>query len=197
MKKNIALILMLALIFSLISCGGEPTPPNPTVYDELNGLLNKEYKRASMTVTETAPGIGVISGTYEIEGTDEITVTYTFELFSVIDPTAPIPDKIKQEYSGSMVVKDGKITAQNGEPCNVTVETIGAKNLVFNGEYFENVSVGGGLFSARVKNPGGFMGISGATDMTVSVVYDDVSHSISISYVTQNGNKIEISYSLS
>lgn len=194
MKKSILFILIFTLIFSLIGCG-EPDP-EPTVFDTITSMLAlDDYFYASMTVTENT-SLGKLNSSYELSGREKTDVSFTFEAFVPFDPNSPPPTELKVTYRGSMVIRDGEIVNQSGDVLNVSVEEIRAGNLSFKAEYFTDVNEIDGLVSATVINPEGFMGVSGATGMTVQVSYNTRISSITIAYTTKNGNTVSIIYNL-
>lgn len=195
MKKKIILLLVISLLLSLVSCGDEPEK-EPTVFERLNSMMSQSYTYATLTVREESQ-LGRISGTYEMTASKEdVTVVYEFELFATFDPESEPSDTQKTTHSGYMKVRDGKIVEQNGDRCNVSIGEIYGGNLKFYEEYFENVSEGELSLSASVVNPYGFMGVNGATNMSVQVSFGDRINSIFIDYVADSGSKISIEYTL-
>ena len=180
-KRLLAALLCVVLalsVFALVACVKEPddpTPPDPpqpqkTVYDTLNELAAKPHDNGTLTVTTTV-GDDVLTSTYTLSTTaNGVKVEYQIQTLSTITVDEPTTERIVTT-SGSYVVKDGKVVQQNGQNCDIALETVSAQGIKFDKAYFAEVKESDGKFAAKVTDVKGFIGEVSATDMTVEVTY--------------------------
>ena len=180
-KRLLAALLCVVLalsVFALVACVKEPddpTPPDPpqpqkTVYDTLNELAAKPHDNGTLTVTTTV-GDDVLTSTYTLSTTaNGVKVEYQIQTLSTITVDEPTTERIVTT-SGSYVVKDGKVVQQNGQNCDIALETLSAQGIKFDKAYFAEVKESDGKFAAKVTDVKGFIGEVSATDMTVEVTY--------------------------
>lgn len=199
-KKLIAIIGMCAaFVLGLAACGGNPDQGG-TVYDTLNRLVAKEAETVTLTVSSTLNG-ETLTGSYEAktEG-DKVKVTYSFEQMNVIEKDADgnyiVPDTAKSTKEGSMVVSHGKVIEQNGAAADLTIEAVTAAGITFHEEYFSDISIKEGEFSAAVGSPAAFLGQQiTCTAMRVKVAYtENAISSIELSYTASGGAQIAYRY---
>ena len=196
-KRLLAALLCVVLalsVFALVACVKEPddpTPPDPpqpqkTVYDTLNELAAKSHDSGKLTVVTTV-GDDVLTSTYTLSTTaDGVKVEYQIQTLSTITVDEPTTERIVTT-SGSYVVKDGKVVQQNGQNCDIALETVSAQGIKFDKAYFAEVKESDGKFAAKVTNVKGFLGDVSATDMTVEVTYTEQAISnLVVSYTTTN-----------
>ena len=196
-KRLLAALLCVVLalsVFALVACVKEPddpTPPDPpqpqkTVYDTLNELAAKSHDSGKLTVVTTV-GDDVLTSTYTLSTTaDGVKVEYQIQTLSTITVDEPTTERIVTT-SGSYVVKDGKVVQQNGQNCDIALETVSAQGIKFDKAYFAEVKESDGKFVANVTNVKGFIGDVAATDMTVEVTYTAQAISnLVVSYTTTN-----------
>ena len=181
-KRLLAALLCVVLalsVFALVACvkgpdnPDKPNPDNPpqptkTVYDTLNELAAKSHDSGKLTVVTTV-GDDVLTSTYTLSTTaDGVKVEYQIQTLATITVDEPTTERIVTT-SGSYVVKDGKVVQQNGQNCDIALETVSAQGIKFDNAYFAEVKESDGKFVANVTNVKGFIGDVAATDMTVEV----------------------------
>ena len=181
-KRLLAALLCVVLalsVFALVACVKDPdnpdkpnpdNPPQPTktVYDTLNELAAKSHDSGKLTVVTTV-GDDVLTSTYTLSTTaDGVKVEYKIQTLATI--TVPTTERIVTT-SGSYVVKDGKVVQQNGQNCDIALETVSAQGIKFDKTYFAEVKESDGKFVANVTNVKGFIGDVAAMDMAVEVTY--------------------------
>ena len=180
-KRLLAALLCVVLalsVFALVACVKDPdnpTPPDPpqpqkTVYDALNELAAKSHDSGKLTVVTTV-GEDVLTSTYTLSTTaDGVKVEYQIQTLATITVDEPTTERIVTT-SGSYVVKDGKVVQQNGQNCDIALETLSAQGIKFDKAYFAEVKESDGKFAAKVTDVKGFLGEVSATDMKVEVTY--------------------------
>ena len=180
-KRLLAALLCVVLalsVFALVACVKDPdnpTPPDPpqpqkTVYDALNELAAKSHDSGKLTVVTTV-GEDVLTSTYTLSTTaDGVKVEYQIQTLATITVDEPTTERIVTT-SGSYVVKDGKVVQQNGQNCDIALETVSAQGIKFDKAYFAEVKESDGKFAAKVTDVKGFLGEVSATDIAVEVTY--------------------------
>ena len=176
------LCVVLALsVFALVACVKDPdnpdkpnpdNPPQPTktVYDTLNELAAKPHDNGKLTVVTTV-GDDVLTSTYTLSTTaDGVKVEYAIQTLANLSFEETTTERIVTT-NGSYVVKDGKVVQQNGQNCDIALETVSAQGIKFDKAYFAEVKESDGKFAAKVTDVKGFLGEVSATDMAVEVTY--------------------------
>ena len=183
-KRLLAALLCVVLalsVFALVACVKDPdnpdkpnpdNPPQPTktVYDTLNELAVKPHDNGKLTVVTTV-GDDVLTSTYTLSTTaDGVKVEYQIQTLASVSLDEPTTERIVTT-SGSYVVKDGKVIQQNGQNCDIALETVSAQGIKFDKAYFAEAKETDGKFVANVTNVKGFIGDVAATDMAIEVTY--------------------------
>ena len=135
----------------------------------------------------TTVGDDVLTSTYTLSTTaDGVKVEYQIQTLATITVDEPTTERIVTT-SGSYVVKDGKVVQQNGQNCDMALETVSAQGIKFDKAYFAEVKESDGKFVANVTNVKSFLGEVSATDMAVEVTYTEQAISnLVVSYTTSN-----------
>lgn len=164
-------------------------------FDALNAMLNASYSQIVITVTDSFDEHTALNSKYIIQYSEDcITVNYTVEKFSALTLDEPLTD-MKTTFIGEAVIKDGVMTIVNGDDIHLTAADIVKTGLTFKEEYFENTQLSGIYLKADVKNPSAFLGSQlSCTDMKVDATFLEVFYDILITYVSDNGNKVEYKY---
>ena len=199
-KRLLAALLCLVLamsVFVLVACVKDPdnpdkpnpdNPPQPTktVYDTLNELAAKPHDNGKLTVVTTV-GEDVLTSTYTLSTTaDGVKVEYAIQTLATLSLEETTTERIVTT-NGSYVVKDGKVVQQNGQNCDIVLETVSAQGIKFDKAYFAEVKESDGKFAAKVTDVKGFIGDVSATDMAVEVTYTAQAISnLVINYKTTN-----------
>ena len=183
-KRLLAALLCVVLalsVFALVACVKNPdnpdtpnpdNPPQPTktVYDTLNELAAKPHDNGKLTVVTTV-GDDVLTSTYTLSTTaDGVKVEYAIQTLATLSIEETTTERIVTT-NGSYVVKDGKVVQQNGQNCDIALETVSAQGIKFDKAYFAEVKKSDGKFAAKVTDVKGFLGEVSATDMAVEVTY--------------------------
>ena len=191
MKKIIISILMLcALLVSMAGCalpenstptppGGNPPSENPpsenspaeqTVYEKLDSLAEKAYKRVSLSIVTNTNGIELCAE-YMMSANN---VIYSVEKLNLIDPNGDLSADYKTRLVGSAAVSGGEIKTLDGAAVDLpSVEELkGCFN--FDENNFKNVENANNSFHAEVISPSELYGSDvNAQDMTIEVAYSE------------------------
>lgn len=183
-KRLLAALLCVVLalsVFALVACVKDPdnpdkpnpdNPPQPTktVYDTLNELAAKPHDNGKLTVVTTV-GEDVLTSTYTLTtNADGVKVEYAIQTLATLSLEETTTERIVTT-NGSYVVKDGKVVQQNGQNCDIALETVSAQGIKFDKAYFVEVKESDGKFAAKVTDVKAFLGEVSATDMAVEVTY--------------------------
>ena len=200
-KRTLAALLCVVLavsVFVLVACVKDPDNPQPdnppqpqkTVYDTLNELAAKSHDIGKLTVI-TIVGDDVLTSIYTLTTTaDGIKVEYWIQTLTTMSVDEPATERIATTC-GSYVVKDGKVVQQNGQNCDIALETVSAQGIKFDKAYFNDVKESDGKFVAKVTNVNGFLGNVAATDMATEVTYTARALStLKITYATTNAQVV-------
>lgn len=204
MKKIIiSALLLCALLVCMAGCAlpenPTPTPPgenppsenppseNPpaeqTVYEKLDALADKTYKKVSLSIVTNTNGIELCAE-YMISANN---VIYSIEKLNLIDPSGDLSADFKTRLVGSAVVSGGEIKAMDG--ANVDLPSLEELKGSFNfsENNFENAENANNSFHADVISPSEFYGSSvNAQNMEISVEYSETALvKIVITYKTQ------------
>ena len=205
MKKIIiSIVLILALLMSFVACGdkdsnetpsdGDTTPPitqpsepQKTVYDVLNGFTKQSYKKIQLDITTLTDDI-------ELEANYTLTekkVEYSIEQLNLLPSDGNlnnISPNYKTTIQGNAIIENGKVTKLDDKSVNLPEydELKGAFD--FKESYFKNIQVDNGKFAADVVDASDFMDIDKTIgDMKIIVEYNDTAFKkISLSYKTSN-----------
>ena len=191
MKKIIISILMLcALLVSMAGCalpenstptppGGNPPSENPpsenspaeqTVYEKLDSLAEKAYKRVSLSIVTNTNGIELCAE-YMMSANN---VIYSVEKLNLIDPNGDLSADYKTRLVGSAAVSGGEIKTLDGAAVDLpSVEELkGCFN--FDENNFKNVENANNSFHAEVISPSELYGSDvNAQDMAIEVEYSE------------------------
>lgn len=191
MKKIIISILMLcALLVSMAGCalpenptptppGGNPPSENPpsenppaeqTVYEKLDSLAEKAYKRVSLSIVTNTNGIELCAE-YMMSANN---VIYSVEKLNLIDPNGDLSADYKTRLVGSAAVSGGEIKTLDGAAVDLpSVEELkGCFN--FDENNFKNAENANNSFRAEVVSPSELYGSDvNAQDMTIEVAYSE------------------------
>lgn len=207
-KRLLAALLCVVLalsVFALAACVKDPdnpdkpnpdNPPQPTktVYDTLNELAAKPHDSGKLTVVTTV-GDDVLTSTYTLTtNADGVKVEYAIQTLATLSLEETTTERIVTT-NGSYVVKDGKVVQQNGQNCDMALETVSAQGIKFDKAYFAEVKESDGKFAAKVTDVKGFLGDVAATDMAIEVTYTaQAITNLVINYTTTNAT-ITMTYS--
>ena len=221
MKKSILLILLAACLAGSLcftACGGngdngddhsgteqpdpdkpdpdkpdpdKPDPEKPDPYETLNKMMQAEYKKIEVSVTDTF-GEGVtLSSSYTVSFADDaVTVEYQVERFAEISLDT-LPEDPVETLTGKVTVKDGQVTLVEGEDIGLTVS---GKLFDFKETYFGNTELTDTSLKADVKDSKSFMGVENCTDMKVEAAFAASFTKITVAYVAAAGDSVKIDY---
>lgn len=207
MKKIIiSIILMLTLLMSFVACDNgdsngtpsngnttppvtQPSDPEKTVYEVLNGLTNQSYKKIKLDIT-------TLTGDIELKANYTLTankVDYSIEQLNFL-PSDGNLENVSPDYKtaiqGSAIIENGKVTKLDDEAVNLPEydELKGAFD--FKESYFKNIQTESGKFIADVVNASAFIGTDKSiSDMKIIVEYNDTTfQKVTITYTTSNSS---------
>lgn len=192
MKKSILTLAAACAAACCLGACGEPPKGSTDKYDSLNDMLNAEYSRVVITVTETFDESASLTGEYALQYSDgEITVNYSVEKFAGISLNDPSAD-FKTTLTGTAVIKGNDITGGDNVNLTADIATIG---LTFKEEYFENAVLTDMYLKADVKDASAFLGSQiTCADMKAEAVFLEKFYSVSITYTSESGSAVEYSY---
>ena len=192
MKKLriIAVIMLLILAASVfVACENKNETTDETdVYAIVNALLGKVSYPFTVT-TKVTEGEDVFNGTYRVAADgDAVKVDYSYEklaTFGIADGVLVAPDGYKETVAGSVRIKDGKVTEQNGAEVNLSAEAFTVSGISLIKDALTEVKTGEGSFSAKATSLKSLTGIDlNAENVTVN-----------ISYTAEKVSTLKVSYS--
>ena len=200
----------MTVLFSLltVSCGMEEEEESTKaevevdIYAKLNRMLKKAEYPVTLT-TEIAEGGNVFSGRYLIkENEDSYSVDFSYDRLNYFTVTTEgkivKPSGYKKTFSGSVKIKDGKITEKNGDEVDISVEAFSVRNFTLSEGTLTNVQKSEGRFSADIAS---LQAVTGLTDevenATIEILYGEVKVTkVTLTYSTES-YRAEMSYTLS
>ena len=201
MKRIFSLCLVvLLLVLSLASCqmgDSNGSQPEKNIYSTLNEMVAKNYSTVMLSIASTENGATMTDNYTIMQLGDDTLVTYSCTRRSVFEGDV-IPDSYYTTYTGSLVIRDGKIVSQEGQSVDVSFEALSLKGLCFSGDVFSNVQNEAGKFTADIVDVDGFFGQSSfeISDASVSLTYGTGLQTLVITYTAQNGATVVIDYQL-
>ena len=185
-KLIISIVLLFALLMYITACSGskdpEPTPggsdtPTPpisqTIYERLDGLADKEYKKVK---------VGVVTNTDDIQLSAEYVLTqynvlYSIEQLNLLPhdgDISEIPPEYKTTISGSAIVDNGEIIILDGT--NVTLPSYDELkgNFNFDESNLKNIVTESNSLKADVISPSMFYSSNvNVQNMRIDVEYSE------------------------
>ncbi len=183
-KKIFALIILTVAVLTLCACSDSDG------YSDLNKMSALSYGEIKIEVKTSYDG-ETLKDVYEVnnDGSKSV-VNYSIERLSEVSLSGV--GEYKTVKTGTFTVENGKITGTE-----VTdFEAAAYSGFNFNKEYFTDVILSDGKFEASVKSPAEFMGkpVLICSNMKVNVTYGEALESAIITYTSEKGAEIEISY---
>jgi hypothetical protein len=197
---------MLALLMSFVACDNgdsngtpsngnttppvtQPSDPEKTVYEVLNGLTNQSYNKIKLDIT-TLTGDIELKANYALSANK---VDYSIEQLNFL-PSDGNLENVSPDYKttiqGSATIENGNVTSFDGEAVNLPEydELKGAFD--FKESYFKNIQTESGKFTADVVNASAFIGTDKSiSDMKIIVEYNDTTfQKVTITYTTSNSS---------
>ncbi len=197
MKKIIiSMVLLFAFLMCITGCSGQNnTPPssdvNPpatqTVYEKLESLADKLYRKIHVSVVTSTDGIS-LSAEYVLAGNN---VLYSIERLNLFAPDGDISElspEFKTRLVGTAAVNNGEIKMLDGE--NVTLPSYEELKGSFNFKEtnLKNIVNANNSLQAEVISPSDFYGSSvNAQGMRIDVEYSETALvKMVITYQTEN-----------
>lgn len=202
----ISVVLILALLMSFVACDNkdsnetpsdgdttpsatQPSEPQKTVYDVLNGLTKQNYKKIQLDIT-------TLTGDIELEANYTLMankVEYSIEQLNLLPSDGNlnnISPNYKTTIQGSAIIENGKVTKLDDKAVNLPEydELKGAFD--FKESSFKNIQSENGTFAADVVDASDFMGTDKTiSDMKIIVEYNETAfQKITLSYKTSTSN---------
>ena len=190
MKKIVALLLALACVFALASCGTPETPDEGTDSASLD-----PFKTAISTSAPTGAVITIelentistpLTGTFTVTyGVDNAVVNYEYDQFLPIDPSAPVESDRETVTGTASIDKNGTVTGD----LNATVAASTLLNYNLDGTkmtYLAEV----GVLSASISsaNTESVLGVNIGADVTFTMtIFEGKVVSVTLDYQTATG----------
>lgn len=190
-----ALVTVSAGVLLLSACGGK------SVYAKLNELSAKEYDEVRLKVTAVTGGETLHASYRAVTVAEGILITYTCERLNAIqtdgDGEYVLPDEAIATLSGEMLYSDGKLVRADGDPVELSPQTVSAAGLRFSVDAFTEAEITDTSFQAKVVSPAAFLRESNlvASDMRVAVEFTERAlTSMTVTYNTSSGS-VQMQYS--
>ena len=192
MKKK---LILLAAGAAITACcfGACAKRESDGEYSKLNKMLNADYSKMVISVTDTFDDNTVLESKYTVKySKTEIKVEYSVEEFNEISLDDPYSE-VKTTLSGVAVIKNGKITYTGDE---ITLsESIATPGFTFKEAYFKHTQMTDSKFFADVDDVEHFFGSKlNCSNMRVNATFNEVFEDIQITYTNESGNKIKYIY---
>lgn len=195
MKKR---LLTIAAIGVAVCCLGACKPADAGTaadeYDDLNAMLLADYSQIVLTVTNTFDEDTSLKSEYTITYSEtRITVEYSVEKFNEIDLGNP-STQLKTTLTGTVFIVNGLVVSANETDVSISA-SIAQVGFTFKKNYFDNDVLSDGSFQADVKNVDSFIGSHiNCSNMKIVATFDEVFSGITVTYISEGGNKVEIDY---
>ena len=195
MKKLCFLILfvtVISLTFSSCDVGGVVDLVGKSIFGEdATGIENIE----DIYGTSLEERYGVM-----IDGDDTRVQYYVESLskFEINGDEISAPDSYKKVAQGNLLIRGGQIINQSGDPLGKELPDISVPSLNFRTGMFANIKIGGGKFSADVKDPIAFFGAAfDGEDLKTVVEFDGKGiKSLTFTYETESRSLVELRYTI-
>lgn len=183
MKKILAIVVALACVFGMMSCGGSsPVAAFKTAINETNPTSVKIETKLETTLGDF---VGEFNATYADDGS--ATITYSYEKPN--DPTAAGVTELKSTVTGTVELSaDG--TYSDGGTLVGTVAGAGGYKLNLDEGKMKNVEVSGNVLTATVEaaNTKSVLGVSIEFDVEMTLTKGDSGIvSLALTYTTAEG----------
>lgn len=193
MKKVLSVVIIALLAVTLL-CACMEVDVSIAKLNKVSELLEVEYSGWTINTTTIYKDVKLTSSYIITKSDAQTEINYSVEQLNELSINQPT--EFKSEIVGSVIVKDGKVTSQEGE--ELSVDLSGMENIGLNlkSEYLDEISVTSSTLSANVKDIKSFMGKEmDATNMTLEIVYsaEAIEH-ININYTTGNSASVKVEY---
>lgn len=187
MKKvfyvTLALVLALVLLASCTSYG--------EALNKVSDLLKQDYSKLTVSVTSVRDGLE-LTALFNVEFGEKTTVNYTVKEMSKLNIEGGNPDSYINEYSGSAVVENGKLT-ENGKETDLPIEGLNFGEFNFSERNFSDIEATATSLKAKVTDPKGFAGNNSfvASDMKLTALFSaEAISELTVEYTSQNGANV-------
>lgn len=190
MKKIVALLLALACVFALASCGTPETPDEGTDSASLD-----PFKTAISTSAPTGAVITIelentistpLTGTFTVTyGADNAVVNYEYDQFLPIDPSASATSDRETVTGTATIDKNGNVTGD----LNSTVAASALLSYNLDSSKMTYIAEAGTLSATITSaNTEGVLGVNIGADVTFTLtVFEGKVVSVTLSYQTTSG----------
>ena len=189
---TLTLSLLVVLVVAFVCFAG-----CDSVYKSLNKIINDNYDNITVTITTEQDGF-TLTSTFSVKNTNgQSIVNYSVQNFLPIDANAGVSGDGIETKVGTVILKDGKVVEQTGDPVDITFGDVTNINLHFSESNLADVTDENGIFSAKVTNPQRFMDSPSLTcsDMTVMFAYEgSANYTVVIRYLSEAGAAVTINY---
>lgn len=193
MKKVLSVIIIALLAVTLL-CACMEVDVSVSKLNKVSELLEVEYSGWTINTTTIYKDLRLTSSYIITKSDAQTEISYSVEQLNKLSIDKPA--EFKSNIVGSVIVKDGKVTSQEGE--ELSVDLSGMENIGLNlkSEYLNDISVTSSTLLANVKNINSFMGREmDATNMTLEIAYtEDAIEHINITYIDSSSASVKIEY---
>ena len=197
MKRIIIIsLLIMSMLLCLPSCdlfgGDKPIEENPE-FAKLNALFESNFENYTITVDTTSPDGHELNDKYvvtTVNGTKSVNYrTETLNSFVIDGNIISMPNGYKTVNEGTCNATE--INASSNKSFDINVP-----KFQFSYKYINNDTIIPGRVVAKVKSLDGFMGLNiQPKEAKFALQYsDNAPVSMQITYVTQSGNTVVITY---
>ena len=188
----IVLLLILSMMICLPACKNNKIEENPE-FAKFNTMFEAAFENYTITVDTTSPDGHELNDKYTVSTVNgNKTVTYSIEtlnLFDISGDAISVPNGYKNVQAG---------TCDATEFNNVTNKSLNldVPKFQFSYKYINSDMIIPGRVVAKINSLNGFMGLNvEVKEAKLALQYTaDVPVSMQITYVTQNGNTVVITY---
>ncbi len=199
------ILLCLLLIFSMViflpSCKDNTIEENPE-FAKFNTMFDMAFSNYTITVDTTSKNGCVINDKYVIATVDGVkTVSYRVEVlntFNLDDEAITVPDSYKSVYEGTC--EADKLTPASAiipsTSASASFMNFDVPKFKFSYNYIDNDMIIPGKFMGKITSLDGFMGLNvEASESSFTLEYGvNAPISMQVTYVTNNGNTVVITY---
>ena len=196
-----SLLLIFSMVICLPSCQDNTVEENPE-FAKFNEMFEASFENYTITVDTTSQNGQVINDEYVVTTVDGVkAVAYRVEVlntFAFEGETITAPDNYKTVYEGTC--EADKLTPTSGiipsSSASTSFMNFDVPKFKFSYKHIDNEMIIPGRFMGKITSLNGFMGLNvEASEAEFALEYNaSAPKSMQITYVTNNGNTVVITY---
>lgn len=195
-----SLLLIFSMVICLPSCKDNKVEENPE-FAKFNAMFEASFENYTITVETTSKNGQVINDEYVVTTVDGVkAVAYRVEVlntFAFEGETITAPDGYKTVYEGTC-------EADKFTPTSAIIPSTSASSFMnfdvpkfkFSYNYIDNDMIVPGIFMGKITSLNGFMGLNvESSEANFALEYGaNAPVSMQVTYVTEKGNTVVITY---